>query len=216
MRRLIAFTGRARSGKDTAAEIISNRFLETEENSISFSFAGILKDIVHQSTGISSGDADTLKDTPAVKPINGLTVRQFYNSLGDVLKRYMGDDLWARLTLSNISNIIEMTGLDLAICTDLRYPIEQESLRQWCEINDFKLTVIKMKNLNMIQRSDNLSQEEHESEYLVDQIKEDYLIEAHSVEEIREQTIKIYNEIHKESGENDESTSTTTISKSTV
>ena len=102
MKKLIALAGRKRSGKNTTADILTQKFGEGPDASlsISFSFAGILKDIVHQSTGIGADAAELLKETPAVRPINGLTVREFYNSLGDALKKYMGKDIFVRLTLS--------------------------------------------------------------------------------------------------------------------
>ncbi len=207
MKTLVAFTGRARSGKNTAATIWSDYDGEqTGAMSVEFAFANILKDIANRSLKITADEYELLKAAPGVKLANGQTMREYVNLLGDAIKSYFGDDAWVRQTLEGFDSIIEVIGAESLIITDLRYPIEQEGLEHFCKARGFELIVIKMKNLNMPQRSDNLSQAEHESEYLVDQIKEDYLIEARSVEEILGQTIKIYHEIHKEIGEQNEST----------
>jgi signal recognition particle subunit SEC65 len=122
-----------------------------------------------------------------------LTIRQFYNTLGDVIKSHFGRDIWAKMTLENINYIDEMVGLDVAIVTDLRYPIEQEALKEFSEANNIELVVIKMVNLNYPQRTDNLNPKEHESEFLVDDIKEDHLIESRTVDETKEKIKEIYN-----------------------
>ena len=87
-----------------------------------------------------------------------------------------------------------MIKADAIICTDLRYPIEQEGLKQFCEANSIELIIIKIKNTGGLQRDDNISQREHESEYLVDQIKEDYLIEAKDIDELIQKITSLYDE----------------------
>ncbi len=198
MKTIIAFTGRARSGKNTAATIWSDYDGEhTGAMSVEFAFANILKDIANRSLKIPAHEYDVLKGAPNARLANGLTMREYLNSLGDAIKSYFGFDAWVKLTLEGFDNIIEAIDPETIIVTDLRYPVEQEGLQKYCNKYGYSLIVIKMKNLNMPQRSDNLSQTEHESEYLVDQINEDYLIEARSVEEIEKQTIKIYKEFHE-------------------
>ncbi len=195
MRQIIAFAGRARSGKDTAADIVSTLYKEQDTESITFAFANILKDIASRSLRIPIDEYDVLKDAPNARIANGLTMREFLNTLGDAMKSYLGDDLWARLSLEAIHDIDSMVNIPLAICTDLRYPIEQDALIHYCLTNDIELIIIKMKNTSGPKRDDNLSQSEHESEYLVDQITEDYSIEAKSPEEIQEKLKVIFNEI---------------------
>ncbi len=189
MRELIAFTGRKRSGKNTGADIVDRIQREQGDVLSYFAFADILKDITHRALNIDRSEADTLKTMHSAKIANGLTLREFYNSLGDSIKSYFGYNAWVDLTLKEIQEVVD--SVDIAVCTDLRYPIEEEGLRDFCLQNDIRLTIIKMNNLNIPQRIDNLA--EHESEYLTDQINEDYLIEARNPAEIEEQLIPILN-----------------------
>ncbi len=193
MKRLIALTGRARSGKNTTANILQEIQGETSEKNttMQISFAGILKDMAQRSLKISPEEAELLKAAPNAKIANGLGIREFYNSFGDALKSYLGDDLWVKITTDSLQNIMDMIQIELIIITDLRYTIEEEGLREFCKQNDTEFIIIKTKNLNQSQRLDNLDAEEHESEFLTDQINHDYLIEARSVEEIKEQVQEI-------------------------
>ena len=194
MKYLFAFTGRAGSGKDTAAQFLIALINDANPKVqvLPFAFANILKDITGRSLNISDVDGDILKRLDSARVANGLTIRQYYNTLGDAIKSYFGIDIWARLTLDHINGIDTMVGLDTVIITDLRYPVEQDSLISYCQQHDTKLIVVKMKNLNSTQRNDNLNIEEHESEYLVDAIKEDYEIAANNIEEIEEKIKEIY------------------------
>ncbi len=183
LNKIIAFAGRTQSGKNTAANIIHD--LYQDASIIEFAFAGVLKDITQSSLRLDASEADYLKTTTTVKLINGMTLREYYNSLGDAIKKHFGIDAWVRLTLSEVDRSADKT--DIAICTDLRYPIEEEGLREFAKDNDIDLVIIKMNNLNRPQRQDN----EHESEYLIDSINEDYLINARTPIEIKEQLITI-------------------------
>jgi hypothetical protein len=195
MKKIYAFAGRAGSGKNTAAEILEDVIRENDEetNMLQFAFASILKDIANMSLRLSPTEAEDLKRMGGVRIANGLTIRQFYNTLGDVIKSHFGRDVWAKMTLENMKYIDELVGLNTAIVTDLRYPIEQEALEEFSEANEVELVVIKMVNLNYPQRTDNLNPKEHESEFLVDDIKEDYLVEAKSADKIKEKIKEIYN-----------------------
>ncbi len=198
MKHVIAFTGRARSGKNTSADMWQdlnreNGLGEREGKlTLEFAFATILKDIAQRSLGINPHDAEELKSIPTATVANGLTIREFYNSLGDSIKSYFGMDAWVKITTERLKDLNDSLSLYNIILTDLRYPIEQQGLIDFSEENGYKLTVIKLRNLNQSQRDDN---REHESEYLVDLIKEDFLIEAKSTEEIKEQLRIIYHQV---------------------
>ncbi len=218
MKRLIAFAGRARSGKDTGAAVIEGLFdqhtLKTENRNgvtLKFAFANILKDIAQTSLKINPDDAERLKAVPSAKVANGLTIREFYNTLGDSIKRYFGQDVWINIIAESVQNT---QGIDLLIITDLRYSTEEVGLREVCKNNDIELTIIKMKNLNHSQRDDNIPVTEHESEYLVDSIKEDYLVSARDVPELIGKLEDIF--IQLVEGENNESNPTTVSEPSAV
>lgn len=191
---IVAFTGRARSGKNTAADIYAAMYKnDTKKQTLLTVVAGPLKDISAYALKISPQEAEGLKSFPNVKVANGLTLREFYNTLGDAIKAYFGSEVWVKLMLHRLENVTEMMDSDLVIIPDLRYPIEQEGLEKFCEEKNYNLHIVKMVNLNQTQRDDNTSIE-HESESLVDQIKEDYLITANSVEEIKIQIEGVYDD----------------------
>ena len=192
MRRLIAFTGRKRAGKNTAAEILDDIQRANGDTLAYFAFADILKDITHRALGIAREEAEALKVMNSARIANGLTLRESYNSFGDAIKAYFGHDSWVKLALNEIQEIKDI--VDITVCTDLRYPIEEEGLKKFCLDNNIDLTIIKMNNLSLPQRLTTI--DEHESEYLTDQIKEDYLIAAKNPEEIKEQLQVILQEFN--------------------
>lgn len=192
MKKLIAFTGRARSGKDTAAELLDRIEIENGNVLSYFAFADTLKNISHNALRLTSEEADILKVLPSAKIANGLSLREFYNTLGDAIKAHFGDDAWNQIVFKDLKEMIPL--VDIVVCTDLRYPIEERDMRAFCEEAGIDLIIIKMNNLNHTQRTEHLSAGEHASEYLVDQINEDYTITAHSVEEIKEQLLEILKE----------------------
>jgi len=188
---VVAFSGRAGAGKDLGADTWAYLYKkETGKKAIKFAFANILKGIAGTALGISPNEAEVIKRLPEVKIANGLSLREFYNTLGDAIKSYFGNQVWAKMTINKMEQTLKKIDTDLFIITDLRYIIEQEALRKFCIDNEMDLIVIKMINLNHTQRSDNI---EHESEYQVDDIKEDYLIKASSPEEVEEKIKEIYN-----------------------
>ncbi len=213
---LIAFTGRKRSGKDTSAGIWKE--LQGKEKSalgLEFAFASILKDIADRSLGINSFETDALKELNSAKIANIYSYREYLNTLGDAIKSYFGIDVWARLTIERLDDINSHLNLDSIIITDLRYPIEQEYLKAFAKDNGFMFRTVKLRNLNQTQRVENIKYQEHESEYLVDEIQEDYLIEAQSLEELKEKITEVYNEvIELAEGELDERSETTTPTES--
>jgi hypothetical protein len=189
MKQLIAFTGRAGSGKDLGAFSWASLYNEeTGQKTIKFAFADILKDIAGNALGINPEEADVLKRMPSIKIANQYGLREFYNTLGDRIKSYFGFNIWAKLTLSKIEPSIN--DADLIIITDLRYVLEQNYLEEFCEKHNIELIIIKMINSNHTKRSDNI---EHESEFQVDAIQENYTIEANSVKEVQEKIKEIYN-----------------------
>jgi hypothetical protein len=191
MKKLIAFTGRAGSGKDLGAFSWASLYKEeTGQKTIKFAFADILKDIAGTALGVNLEEAEALKRMPSIKVANQYSLREFYNTLGDSIKSYFGFNIWAKLTLSKIEQLINVVDTDLIVITDLRYVLEQDYLEEFCEKNNIKLIIVKMINSNHTKRSDNI---EHESEFQVDDIRENYIIEASSAEEVQEKIKEIYN-----------------------
>ena len=193
MKKIIAFTGRAGSGKDLGAFTWASLYKEeTGQKTIKFAFADILKDIAGNALGISPEEAEAIKRVPGVKIANGLGIREFYNTLGDSIKSYFGANIWAKMTLSKIEQIMNVVDTELIVITDLRYIIEEEYLKEFSEQHGVELIIVKMVNQNHTQRPDNIR---HESEMQIGDIQENYIVEATTQEEVQEKIKEIYNAV---------------------
>jgi hypothetical protein len=188
---IIAFTGRKGHGKDTAASILKEQFQEHQLDFASFAFADILKDIAHTSLEITNEDSEYLKRNPRIKIANNLDLRSFYNKLGDAIKSYFGYDAWANKTIQRIKETIDSINPAVIVITDLRYPIEETSLKKFAEDNGYDFYIIKMVNTNH-----NSVDDSHESEYLIDTINSDLIFECSSVSEIEKNIKEFTHAIH--------------------
>lgn len=192
---IVAFSGRAGSGKDTAADEL-RKLVQCNNTSVTtishFTFASTLKRIALAALNINERDAEYLKRAPEIKVANGLDLRKFYNTLGDAIKSHFGQDTWVKITLGRIEETIGAINPDLVLVTDVRYNIEHAALIKFCEDRGFDLHLIKMVNLNNVSNKPSM---EHASEFLVDSIDEDILIEASSVEEIQIKIKEFYDSI---------------------
>ncbi len=182
--KIIAFTGRKGHGKDTADQILKGLVPE-EKRVVTFVVAETLKTIATKSLCISPDSGELIKRQTDVRIANGLTFREYLNSLGDAIKDIFGYDIWCKILIENIHKTIEAVNPDYITITDLRYPIEEAHLRKYCEDNGIELTIIKLINTNLKQLED-----EHDSEALCDQINADFTIKAKSTEELE---LKIIN-----------------------
>lgn len=194
---IIGMTGRAGSGKDTGAQLLIDHFKEIKPDIKIYmlAVADILKDISFKSLGINNQESEFLKRAPGIKIANAYDLRAYFNHLGDAIKSYFGKDAWIKITIEKIKEAIQNDSPDLIIITDIRFPIEQQFLIKFCEANLIDFITIKTINKNL--RLDNQPLEEHESEYLVDTIREDYLIESSSVEELQQKMKKLFNKLQE-------------------
>jgi dephospho-CoA kinase len=189
---LFAFTGLKGSGKDTAAEALIEIIDENEHQFIvQFAFADILKNIIHETFGITLAESEIIKRLN-IKPFNGLTLREVYQHLGESIKSYFGEDVWAKITIQRLKEVIQDVNVNFLVCTDLRYPIEEACLKKFCEDEGIELIIIKMINTNIKQNTDN-----HISETLIEDINNNYEIKADNIHQIKLQMEEIYNAISK-------------------
>ena len=188
---IIAFTGRKGHGKDSAAVMLKDIFPKENPRIAYFAFASILKDIVQRSLDLSLDDIEHIKHNDNIKIANGKNFRQYINDLGDAIKSYFGFNIWAEKTIQRIQDTNKDLELDLILITDLRYPIEYTYLKKFSEDEGIDFYTIKVINLNQVINKE----EEHESEYLVDEIPADFTIEASTLEELREKLKEIINAI---------------------
>jgi len=184
--KIIAFTGAKGSGKNTAAEYLRDKLERKNALIIEVSFADILKNIIHDSFGIKNSQADLIKRMD-IKPFNGLTLREVYQQLGEAIKTYIGENIWVNLTLTRTQDFIENLKPDYVLVTDLRYTNEEAALRKFAEDYGYELFIIKMVNKNLPKNND-----VHVSETQIDNIKEDFLIEAFNTEEIKNKLEEIH------------------------
>lgn len=104
----IAFGHQARTGKDTAADIVSEG-----RQVLRLSFAAPIKEI--------SSYIQEVLNKPQEKDPN------LYQTLGQSLKKVYGDDVWIEACESIISENLDKS----IIVTDLRFPKEAEMLKKY-------------------------------------------------------------------------------------
>lgn len=192
---IFAFIGRRGSGKDTAADFITEFFLEEDNNSLitSFAFADSLKSMTHDVLGITPEQSEFLKRNPEIKVINGMDLRFFYNRFGDILKKRFGDRIFTENTLDVIAQTNNAINPDVILVTDVRYPMEKAALTKYSQDQGIEIKFIKMINTKSYgtERED----DGHESESLSDDIHGDITIKADSPDEIKIKIKEIYNAI---------------------
>ena len=137
-RKVIAFCGKAGSGKDYSAQrlMLTRGFKHA-------AFADTLRDVAFHVIGMNFEEGmeryDELKQTEL---INGLTFRNILENLGSGIRKY-DKDFWAKGVLKVISNCVDN------ICiSDLRYPNEYWVLKDYCDKNgiSFKLVFCDYKS----------------------------------------------------------------------
>lgn len=138
MRKVIAFCGKAGSGKDYSAQ----RLFRTMGFK-TVAYADALRDIAFEIIGVPFDIGmkcyDRLKQTEL---INGLTFRNILENLGSGVRKY-DKDFWARTVLKYIKE----TQDNVAI-SDLRYSNEYFIVKEYCDDNniDFKLVFCDYKS----------------------------------------------------------------------
>lgn len=133
-RKIIAFVGKAGSGKDYSCNKL------VEQGYIKVAFADALRKITFAALGYSyeygMEHYDELKQTPL---INGLTLRNIMERLSTEGIRNYVDDFWIRCLIKTLDDIPE----DTNVCvSDLRFYNEWEALYVYTMANgyDFKVT----------------------------------------------------------------------------
>jgi dephospho-CoA kinase len=187
---IIAFTGLKGSGKNTASEAFQEIFSKNVQTglTVEFAFADPLKNIIHNTFNLNSATAENIKRI-AIKPFNGLTLREVYQRLGEAVKKEIGPDVWAEIAAKKMQEFIDAVTPDIIVCTDLRYLNEEKHLKELADRNNYDLYIIKMINSNIIEI------DSHISESQIKDISEDFLIKAADPDEIKIQIEEIYNAI---------------------
>lgn len=138
MRKVIAFCGKAGSGKDYSA----SRLFKTMGFKV-VAYADALRDVAFSIIGLPFETGmkcyDKLKQTEL---INGQTFRNMLENLGSGVRKY-DEDFWARTVLKHIKD-----SQDNIAISDLRYANEYSIIKEYCEKNniDFKLVFCNYKS----------------------------------------------------------------------
>lgn len=122
MRKLIGITGKARSGKDTVARYLWERYGYTR-----IAFADPLKSAAQQMFGLSHEAAwnDDLKET--VIPYWGMSPRQMFQLLGtECVKPHFGNDIWIKRFCLSANALPE----DDIVVPDVRFEPEARFIRE--------------------------------------------------------------------------------------
>ena len=156
-------SGKARSGKDTAADVILKKY-----NGIPFAFADDVKKIAYNHFGWH-GEKDELG-------------RKLLQDIGTTGRNY-NRDLWANKTVDMIQEwSLQSSGNQLAVVTDTRYPNEIQRIKhEFTDVVTIRIT------------RDSVEKLKHPSETALDQWTDwDYLVGNNgSLEEFQEKILEI-------------------------
>ena len=130
MTTIIAFTGKAGSGKDTAADLMKY-YMRSQDSDVvlfSMSFASPIKKAIATILGCDVGCFDERKfKEGSLLDSHGLDTspRQMMQLLGDEYGRQMiSEDIWIQTAHNTLMDLCEV-GADFVFITDLRYDNEQ-------------------------------------------------------------------------------------------
>lgn len=130
MQPLLGLTGRARAGKNTVANVLTNHFYYTD-----YALAAQLK-IFAGNLGLTSHSVffdDELKDKAILR--NGATPRELLQQLGSLARTFFNPDIWIFHFEKKLGNLIGQIPI---VITDIRYNNEAE----WIKDNNGKIIEI--------------------------------------------------------------------------
>lgn len=120
--KLLGLAGKARSGKDTVAEIMCRK-----HGFVRFAFADPVKLACQQIFGLSHEQTWHDDKKEVVIPYWGMTPRKIFQTLGDCIKPQFGDDVWCK-RFDMAYELVKDS--DDVVVTDCRYDAEANLLRE--------------------------------------------------------------------------------------
>jgi hypothetical protein len=162
--KIILINGKARSGKDFAAQILQKKL----EKTVKLAFADSIKDILCNTLGITINEFDDYKNNfYDLKYANqSLTFRELIQKFGETIKSELGDNIWAKRVIDKIyTNNYTNT---IFIISDFRFPVEYKEIVK---------TFGKDRIITLQIQDKNASQDEHISENALKDFKFDYIID---------------------------------------
>jgi adenylate kinase family enzyme len=120
---LIAFTGRAGSGKDTAAD-----FLTREYGFHKTAFAAALKASARSKFGLSEWHTDTEEGKRTFIPAWGMTVRRLLQVEGtEATRNFYGTDFWVK-RWEMTYRVLQDSGIENIVVVDCRFEEEAQAI----------------------------------------------------------------------------------------
>ena len=189
---IIALTGPAGSGKDTAAIAMNNYLIEFAiANCHQINFADKLKYTCMDLFNLSESDCFTPNGkTRFIDELN-MTVREVLQKFGTEVARNIHPNIWVNYVVREIQNL-DSEGLEFLFISDLRFQNEYEALK----CLDQKVYFIKTDR-----PGHEIEHSNHISENSLDPYNQyDYNISANTPAQVESQAISILNLILKNEG----------------
>ena len=157
--KIIALTGWSGSGKDTLADILQ------KQGCVRFAFATPLKDTASELFGFPREWADTQEGKQKSWRVgySEKTVRQILLDFAKLDRERFGDDIYARETIDKFQTAPQGRTI---IITDLRFPVELNTLRDYQARTGCQLEIWKVKREGQLTSPVN-----HPSEHLLDSLE---------------------------------------------
>jgi len=166
--KLIAISGKKRSGKDTVAAIIRRNF---KGPSISYYFASALKHEVARACGVKTEFIDQFKD-------NFRLILQGWGT--DYRRKLYGDDFWIKQVESALRAFEDGGNLQLVVIPDCRFKNEFDYLKK------------RGAAIIRVRRQKACYADSHISETDLDDVKHDFVIDNNgTIEELVEVVSKL-------------------------
>lgn len=127
---LIGLSGKAGSGKDTAANLLVREFISRAQGVKTLSFAGKLKEVIVDVFGIDMAffEDRTMKNTPMLA-LGGRTPREVAQFLGTEAFRSISSEVWVRYAMKQAQTYLSQ-GMSVII-TDVRFENEAEVIASY-------------------------------------------------------------------------------------
>ena len=151
--KIILINGKARSGKDFAAQILQKKL----DRTIKLAFADSIKDILCNTLEITRNEFDEYKNNfyDLKYSDKSLTFRELIQNFGETMKEKFGNDFWARQLVDSINNP-ELSNSDYFIVSDFRFKIEYETLSKY--LGQDKIVTLYIEDKNISQDDKHISE----------------------------------------------------------
>jgi len=101
---ILALSGKIGSGKDTAVECLTEHFLGLDKTVVHLKFANALKRASAIITGMPESDQYTKEGKGKIIPGLNMTVGEFQQQCGTVLREHIDQNIWVNAVLNQIKN----------------------------------------------------------------------------------------------------------------